>query len=474
MSLTPLINILGPSNVLTGTDCAPYAEDWVGLYHGQPRAVLRPSDTEQVAAIMRYANETGIPVVPMAGNTGLNGGTHAPDSLVLSLERMNAIRSISVPSRVAVVEAGVILQHLREAAQDQGLLFPLTFGAQGSARIGGCLATNAGGSNVLRYGNARDLCLGLEAVLPTGEVLDLMGALHKDNSGFNLPQLLIGSEGTLGVITAATLKLFPAPLAYATAMVAVSSLSAALDLLNALQEATGGGVEACEYMPGAYIPEHLARFPEARAPFAQPYETMLMIEVGTTSREMATPGENGTTPLGERLETVLGEMLESGAVLDAVVAQSQAQRREMWARREAAGEVMLMKKPVVMTDIAVPLDQLDTFLTNTNARITRLDAGAVPLWVAHLGDGNIHYSVWPSRDDGALKQAMTEIVEEETCALRGSVSAEHGVGISKLATLSRRKSPVALEAMRRIKAALDPNNILNPGKVVPGPQGRPL
>jgi len=333
--------------------------------------------------------------------------------------------------------------------------------------IGGVLSTNAGGSNVLRYGNTRDVVLGLEVVLADGRIMDLMGRLHKDNSGLNLKHLMIGAEGTLGIITAAVVKLFPKPMAYATAMVAVPTLPDALSLLHKLQAATGGAVEAFEYMPRAFIERHLQIIDGAKPPFDAMYDVNILVEVGATAPRDATPGPDGSVPIATLLEDTLAGMLETGQILDAVVAQSVAQRRNMWARREAAAEITFAIRPFVDTDIAVPLDQVDTFLIRAKDRLAVLDADATDFAVAHLGDGNIHYTAYPSREDDALNEAIKDMVEDVVDELGGSFSAEHGVGLSKLGTMARRKDMVALAAMQAIKTALDPKGILNPGKVYP-------
>ena len=460
--------IAGEANVLTGADMARWSRDWTGVYTWQPLAVVRPGSTAEVAAILRLANETGTPVVPVSGNTGLAGGTRGEGAVMLSLDRMNHIREIRPQARIAIVEAGVILSYLHEAAEAEDLIFPLTFGARGSAMVGGFLSTNAGGSNVLRHGNTRDLCLGLEVVLPTGEVMDLMSELHKDNSGYNLRHLMIGAEGTLGIITAAVLKLAPRPRAYATAMVAAPSLPDALVLLNRLQEATGGGVEAFEYMPRRYIEGHLAKFPEARPPFETMHDVNILVEVGATAPRDCTPGPDGRVPVAAYLEEVLEGLFAEGAVLDAVVAQSQAQRAEMWQRREAAAEIALMRRPIVNNDVAVPLDKVAVFLERIAARLKDLDPEAEAITVSHLGDGNVHYTVWPSVPDPVVHDAIMEAVEDVVLDLGGSFSAEHGIGTSKLPSMARRKNKVALAAMRAIKDALDPKGVLNPGKVLPG------
>lgn len=449
--------IVGAEYALTGEDTARWAKDWTGKYCAQPGVVLRPASTHQVSQVMALANAQRQSITPVSGHTGLVGGTYAPGGVMLSLDRMNTIHDINTSARTATVDAGVILSTLHDAADAENLIFPLTFGARGSAMIGGVMSTNAGGSNVLRYGNTRDLVLGLEAVLADGRVVDLMSALHKDNSGLNLRQLLIGAEGTLGIITKAVLKLSPKPHTYTTAMVAVPTLENALTLLNRLQDATGGAVEAFEYMPRNYIDVHMARVDGAREPFEAHHDINLMIEIATTT----------DMDIAETLLGIMGDMMEHGTVLDAVIAQNEAQRREMWERREAAAELAFWRQPIVDTDIAVPLDRIPAFFERVAARMTNLDPGFEPNFVAHLGDGNVHYSVYPSRDDDVLKDQIVEAVEDVVEALGGSFSAEHGVGLSKLGTMRRRKDPVALDMMRKIKGVLDPNGILNPGKMIP-------
>ncbi|MFY0692872.1 MAG: FAD-binding oxidoreductase [Paracoccaceae bacterium] len=459
---------VGAENVLTGGDCASYRSDWTGTYVADPVAVVRPGSTKEVSAVVKLCAAEKTPIVPVSGNTSLNGGTFAKDAVMISLERMNRIREIRPDARIAVVDAGVILSSLHDAADAHDLVFPLTFGARGSAMIGGVLSTNAGGSNVLRYGNTRALCLGLEVVLPDGQVMDLMSALHKDNSGYDLKDLIIGAEGTLGLITGAVMKLSPKPLAYATAMVAVPRLDQALSLLNRLQTATGGAVEAFEFMPRKYIETHVEMFEKARQPFEEMHDVNILLEVGATAPRDATPGEDGAVPIVSYLETVLGEMMEQGDVIDAVVARSEAQRAEMWERREAAAEVCLTHKPLQNNDIAVPLDRVAPFIEEMEKRLEGIDPDAVPMIVSHLGDGNVHYALIPSSDDPALHDRLMETVEDVTLELGGSFSAEHGIGLSKKPSMARRKDPVALGVMRSIKAALDPDGIMNPGKVLPG------
>ncbi len=462
---------LGDAAVLTGPQAAPWSRDWAGQYRWTPLCAVRPACTAEVSAVLRLAQEAGTPVVPVGGNTGLAGGTTGEGAIMLSLDRMARIREIRTDARVAVVEAGVILSDLHDAAEAEGLSFPMTFGARGSARLGGILSTNAGGSNVLRYGNTRDLVLGLEAVLADGRVVDLMSALHKDNSGYSLKHLLIGAEGTLGVITAATLKLVPKPRAYATAMVALETMEDALTLLNHLQEATGGLVEAFEYMSRVHLEAYARHAPDARPVFEAMHPVTVLVEVGATAARDVIPGADGQVPLGGYLETVLTGLLEDGILRDAVIAQSDAQRAEMWARREAAAELALARLPLINNDIAVPLDQVGRFLAVMDDRLRQVDPEALAIVVSHLGDGNIHYAVWPGEGREAPDHidAIMEAVEDEVLKLGGSFSAEHGIGVSKRPSMARRKDPVALDMMRAIKQALDPRDILNPGKLLPEP-----
>jgi FAD/FMN-containing dehydrogenase len=421
-----LAAICGAPHVLTGAEAAPYGRDWMGKYVTQPMAVVRPGSVAEVAAVLRLASETGTPVVPMSGNTNLPGGGKAQGALVLSVARLNAAPVINRAARTATVQAGVVLSHLHDAAAAHDLIFPLTFGARGSAMIGGVLSTNAGGSNVVRYGNTRDLCLGVEVVLADGRVMNLMSALHKDNTGYNLRNLVIGAEGTLGVITGAVLKLFPRPRAYATAMVAMASLDAALDLLNRLQAETGGAVEAFEYMPRLYVETHLKVAPNAREPFSVPHDVNILVEVATTRPDLAAVGPDGSVPLVAQLEGVLAGLMDEGAVLDAVVAQNEGQRREMWSRREMAAELMRHFPAEVDTDICLPLDRVTEFLARVLPHVRRIDPNARDFTVAHLGDGNLHYTVLPSHHDGRDEDAIRAAVEDIVQDLGGSFSCGGG------------------------------------------------
>ena len=458
---------IGAAHVLGGGDLDRYATDWMGKYRGAPLAVVRPGSTAEVAACVKIAATHGLPVVPIGGNTGLVGGTMTTGGLMLSLERLNRIRAVKPEARLVVAEAGVILSRLHDAAEAEGLYFPLWFGARGSAMLGGVLSTNAGGSNVLRYGSTRGLCLGLEVVLADGRVLNLMSELHKDNSGYDLKQMFIGAEGTLGIITAAVMKLVPAPRAHATATLAARSLGDALVLLNRMQEATGGRVEAFEFMPRTYSERLRIARPDLGLPFDHIPEVTILIEAATTVPAEARPDAAGEVPLVGLLEGVLAEIMEAGLLTDAVVARNEQQRRAMWARREAAAEICLGLVPAVDTDVCLPLDRVENFLTQALARLESLDPGLRSLTVAHLGDGNLHFTLFPTRDEPGLKDRVMEVVEDVVQELGGSFSAEHGVGLSKLPAMARRKDPVALEVMRAVKRALDPEGRMNPGKVIP-------
>ena len=458
---------LGPAHVLQGADMARYCTDWTTHYTAAPLVVARPATTAEVAQVMQIAASHGIAVIPCGGRTGLVGGVMNQGGLMLSVERLNQIQTVSPATRIAIVGAGVILSNLHDAAEAQGLYFPLWFGARGSAMIGGVLSSNAGGSNVLRYGSTRALCLGLEVVLPDGRVLNLMSQLHKDNSGYDLKNLFIGAEGTLGVITAAVMKLVPRPRAYATATLALRSLPDALDLLNRLQEASGGAVEAFEYMPDSYMRRLAEARPDIRQPFAPVQAVNILVELGATAPRDATTDADGNTPILGLLETVLAQMMATGMILDGEIAQTEAQRRTMWERRELAAEITFARSPAIDTDVALPLDKVADFLNKIHARLPALDAGAETLSVAHLGDGNVHFTVFPSQNSPDLQDAVVSAIEDVVQELNGSFSAEHGVGLSKRASMARRKDPVALEVMRSLKAALDPENRMNPGKILP-------
>ena len=463
---------IGDKYVVTGQDAQAWTRDWTDVYHWQPLAVTRPANTEEVQAIARACFAQNIAMVPVGGNTGLTGATKAQDAIMISLDRMNAIREIKPNAQVAIVESGAVLDSIHQAVDAHDLVFPLIFGARGSAMIGGNLSTNAGGSNVLRYGNTRDLCLGLEVVLADGRVMNLMSELRKDNTGLNLKHMFIGAEGTLGIITAAVLRLYRKPLAYVTAMVGLHELADALPLLNRLQNETGGGVEAFEFMPRRYIERHIERIAGADEPFEGAHEVNILVEVASTRASDLRPDESGTPKLQAILETALMDMISNDKAQDAVIAQNEAQRRSMWARREAAAEITVGLPGAVDTDVAVPLEAVPSFLKQITARVQKIDPEGYEFYLSHLGDGNLHYTFYPSDRSGRFKEPITEAIEDVVLGLQGSFSAEHGIGLSKRNSMARRKDPVALEMMQAIKTALDPKNLMNPGKVYPEPEAR--
>ncbi|WP_308918273.1 FAD-binding oxidoreductase [Jannaschia sp. LMIT008] len=436
-----------------------YLEEPRGRWAGRGGLLVAPGTTEQVAAVVRACAAARVPVVPYGGGTGLVGGQVSDDlePVILSLHRMTAIRSVDTVEGVIVAEAGVILQHVQEAAADAGRLFPLTIAAQGSARIGGILSTNAGGVNVLRYGNARDLCLGLEAVLPDGSVLHGLSALRKNNTGYDLRHLLIGAEGTLGIITAATLRLHPRPPHHATALMAVPSPRAALDLLNLTRDVVGDGVSAFELIGGmglSFLAEHM---PDVRLPLGRP-DWSVLIDLG-----MAADPEPA-------LEDVFVRASEAGLVGDGAIAQSEQQREDFWTVRESIPAANRAVGAVSSHDISVPLARIPDFIERAPRALARVGDFRVNCF-GHVGDGNLHWNVFPqpgrTRTDHAdQRDAIKACVHDLVHEMGGSVSAEHGVGRLKVGDLERYVDPAKLAAMRAIKAALDPAGIMNPGAIL--------
>nr|WP_255702798.1 FAD-binding oxidoreductase [Roseivivax sp. GX 12232] len=440
-----------------------YTEEPRGRWRGTARHVALPRTTEEVATIVRQANAAQVPLVPYGGGTGLVGGQvsqEGAEPLILSLERMTRIRASYPEENVLVAEAGAILADVQAAARAEDRLFPLSLASEGSARIGGLLGTNAGGVNVLRYGNARDLCLGLEAVLPSGEVWHGLRRLRKDNTGYDLKNLLIGAEGTLGVITAAALKLSPLPAATGTALLTVRDPKAALALLSRARARLGEGISAFELMSGmgyAFLAEAI---PELRQPFDSAPGWSVLIEIGLPE---------GLDP-AEALEALFAEALEAGLVQDGLIAQSEAQARDFWQIRERIPEANRAIGAISSHDISLPLSAIPSFIPEGIARLKALGDFRVNCF-GHVGDGNLHYNVFPvpgqSRADhedkrDAIKRCVHDLVHE----MDGSVSAEHGIGRLKVGDLERYQDPAKLGAMRAIKAALDPNGIMNPGAVL--------
>lgn len=467
-----LRDVVGTAHVLTqATDVDGYLVDWTGQYRATALAVVRPSNTAEVAEVVKLCNAHDIAIVPQGGRTGLCGGGVPVDgskSVVVSLARMNAVRALDPDGRTVIAEAGVVLETLHQSALEHDLVFPLMFGAKGSCTLGGNLSTNAGGSNVVRYGTTRELCLGIEAVMPDGSVINALTGLRKDNTGYDLKDLLIGAEGTLGIITAAVFKLFPAPKVRSTAFLSVDGLGAALTVLNRLQDHTGGGVEAFEYMPQAAVDVICKVFPAIQRPLEGTVATGVLVEVASTRSSDAAELHDGTIRLQSEMLELLTELMEEGLVLDAMVAQSEQQRANLWKMRESILEAITEAGPAYHLDIALPLARIARFVEDMDAEMDRL--GFQPLTVGHLGDGNLHYalSAAEGRDWGALplETAKNKVFAMLT-EMGGSFSAEHGIGQSKLSLMAKMKEPAQLAAMRAIRRALDPKDIINPGKLLP-------
>ena len=459
--LTRLAAILPPQAIRYVTPA--YLEEPRGRWQGRALAIVAPASVDEVSAVLGLCSQTGTPVIPYGGGTGLVGGQLAEEGtapVILTLERMRALRSFDVDAGTLTIEAGAILQDIHAMAEAQGWIFPLTLASQGSARLGGLLATNAGGVNVIRYGNARDLVLGIEAVLADGTVINTLSPLRKNNMGYDLRHLLIGSEGTLGVITAASLRLFPKPARQGAAMVVVPSPEAALSLLKLAQARVGDALSAFELISQQGLLFLDAMGPETRQPFDPRPEWMCLIDLGM--------GAGGNPEAA--LEALFAAAFEAGLVSDGVIAQSDGQRAEFWALRENIPEANRRIGAVSSHDISVPVALVPRFIAEAPARIGAVGAFRLNCF-GHMGDGNLHYNVFPmpgkSRADhdnqrGAIKRAVHDLVEE----LGGSVSAEHGVGRLKVDDLERYGDPGKLVAMRAIKSALDPRGILNPGAVL--------
>jgi FAD/FMN-containing dehydrogenase len=464
--LSRLAAIVGSAHVLTGAaEKAPYLSEPRGYYHGVTQAVVRPGSAEEIAALLRLANETGTPIVPQSGGTGLVGGQVPDESgreIVLSLERLDRIRAIDLEGATVVAEAGVILERLHEAAAAAGMLFPLTLGSQGSCRIGGNISTNAGGTQVLAYGNTRSLVLGLEVVLPTGEIWNGLRGLIKDNSGYDLKQLFIGAEGTLGIVTAAVLKLFPQPRGQAVAFVAVADPEAALVLFKHARKRAGGGLTAFELMPRIAIEMLAESLPGARDPLATPYPWYVLMEVSSSRDD---------EDAEELIVRALEEGLAEGTVADAAIASSLSQAQDFWRMRHALSEVQKHYGGSIKHDISVPVERLPDFIAAGLAAVKKAVPGVRPVPFGHLGDGNLHFNLTQpiGMDRGAFMARapeVHEIVHRIVTEMGGSVAAEHGIGRYKRELLKRVKSEVELDMMRKLKRAFDPKNILNPGRVV--------
>jgi FAD/FMN-containing dehydrogenase len=450
-------------------DMAAFLTDWRGKWTGRAIAVAQPDSTADVATVLRWCHEHRVPVVPQGGNTGLSGGSTPDDSgraLVLSLLRMNKVRGIDAINNTLVTEAGATLQQVQEAAREAGRLFPLSLAAQGSCTIGGNLATNAGGVQVLRYGNARELCLGLEVVTAEGEVWSGLRALRKDNTGYDLRDLFIGSEGTLGVITAATLKLFPLPAAQVAAFVAVPTPEAAVQLLQLAQARLASTLTAFELISDACIALVEKHVAAARLPLGERSPWYVLLEV-SDSRDEA--------HAGSAIEGLLEAALEEGLATDAALSASLAQFKALWALREDISESQGAEGKTIKHDISLPISCIAEFVASTSAAIERTFPGQRLVVFGHLGDGNLHYNVSPAGDRTgsehaaafvALEGPMNRLVHDAVHAAGGSISAEHGLGVLRRDESARYKAPLELRLMHAIKRALDPQNLMNPGKLL--------
>ncbi len=440
-----------------------YLQEPRGRYRSAGGLLLAPATTEEVSTIVRAGAAQRVGIVPYGGGTGLVGGqvlTDGPAPVILSLERMSEIRQVYPSENILIAEAGAILAHVQEAARDADRLFPLSLASEGSARIGGLLSTNAGGTGVLRYGNARDLCLGLEAVLPDGSIWQGLKRLRKDNTGYDLRNLMIGAEGTLGIITAAALRLHPHPAGIGAAMLAVPSPQAALDLLALANDRMGGGISAFELMHRQGFDFLTEALPDIRQPFDTPPDWTVLIEIGLPA---------GLGP-DSALEGLFETAAESGLATDGVIARSEAQRKAFWQVRESIPAANRHIGAVSSHDISVPLSAIPDFIARAPREIAKIGQFRINCF-GHVGDGNLHWNVFPMpgrrREDhedqrNAIKRAVHDLVD----ALDGSVSAEHGVGRLKVDDLERYGDPAKLAAMRAIKTALDPHGIMNPGAVL--------
>ena len=473
--LTAAAKLLGPRGLTRDADLVtPWLTDWRGRYTGAALALASPASTAEVAALVRFCAEHGVPIVPQGGNSGMSGGA-TPDAsgtaVLLSLRRMNAVRGFDVPSQTITCEAGLVLQTLHETVEAEGLRFPLTLGGKGSATIGGLIATNAGGTQVLRHGSMRAQVLGIEAVLPDGQVLSQLTPLKKDNRGFDLKQLFIGSEGTLGIVTAATLKLVPALAGRVVLWAGLPSIHAARALLLHCQAEAGAALEGFEVMPLSCLTAVLAHLPGSRAPLAQPHPWHALIELVADS--------DAATTLPSRAEALLASAFEQGLLDDATISTSEAQAEAFWLLRDSVAPAERAQGPAMQHDISVPVEAMPGFIEMAVPKVEAAWPGTRAVGFGHLGDGNIHFhviappgasrGVWEESDGKQISRMVHDLVTES----QGSISAEHGIGQLKVGELERLGDPAALGLLHRIKAALDPQGLMNPGKLVALAPGAP-
>ena len=471
MNMSDLIGrlhaIVGDAGLLTDPkDVEPYVEDWRGMYHGETPAVVRPATTAEVSAVVQLCAGHGVAIVPQGGNTGMCMASVprvGQNEIVLSLTRMNRIRAVDPLNNTLTAEAGAVLANIQQAAADVDRFFPLSLGAEGSCTIGGNVSTNAGGVNVLRYGNTRDLVLGVEVVLPDGRIWEALRGLRKDNTGYDLKQLFIGAEGTLGIITAVVLKLFPRPRASATAWAAVKDAQAALELLALVRRHCGDRINAFELMSRACLDLVLTHIPGTRDPLNASHAWYVLTELADSRPSEA---------LRRELEGALEEALDEGLVVDVTIAESAAQSQALWRIRESIPEAARGEAGMLYRhDISVAVSAIPSFISEAGPALEAVFPGAQVICFGHLGDGNLHYNVFipgRRRSDSEARQAsdVTGLVYDLVQRYGGSFSAEHGVGLAKVKELAHYKSAVELDLMRAIKRTLDPKGLMNPGKVL--------
>ena len=460
-------------------DHEKYVNDWREQYVGKTYAVLRPSNTEEVSNILKFASENNITIVPQGGNTGLCGGA-TPDksgnSIILSLEKMNKIRSFNKQAKTITVDAGVILSSIHEKVEQEDLFFPLSLGAKGSCMIGGNLSTNAGGINVLKYGNSRELCLGLEVVLPDGKIMNLLTELKKDNTGYDLKNLFIGAEGTLGIITGATFKLFPLPKKITTFFVEASTIFNALKLLNVLQLEFPGSIESFEIMPNTFWVVAKNNIDNIVMPLEKIPEMGVLVDISSYSNIDIRQNDKGEIPIINKIENILAECLENNLISDATICSNEAQSKALWSIREAGAESEkkeLKKSNLIKClkhDISLPLESIETFHEEAQQMINDFLPNLKTIFFGHLGDGNLHYNVFGngSLPDGFNGKSieLTEKLYEIVHKYNGSFSAEHGIGQLRKDSLKKHKNNIAYSLMQTIKNQLDPKGIMNPGKIL--------